>query len=271
MGPRASKQDMTIAILEALAESGEPMGTRRARTVLEEHGISTSESSTSRLLRDTDEQGWTTPVGAKGRELTGEGRQYIESVIASRQTSEPRRHVVDVHHVQDLLDLLQARRAVESAAASNAALCATRDDLTELDRVVARHHQLVDDGEVSSSLGLAFHRKIAEMSDNRMLRPMTDMVLDPALDHVEAVLDIVLGDQRHEALAPSQHQQVVDAIRASDSQAAEEAMREHLTAMIREVKEYLHGINEPIFERLLAWVATQPGLRHENKPPFPGG
>jgi DNA-binding FadR family transcriptional regulator len=254
------REEVMLALLELISASAEPIGTRRAGAALAEQGVELSESSTSRLLRDMDARGWTIPVGIKGRRLTAAGRTHLESIASTRRAGELLRRSVDVHGVQDLVDLLCARRAVESAAAADAARVASPQDVAELEAILASHLAAPRDARSSSLWGLAFHRRIASLSPNKMLRTMTDLALAPELDNVEAVLDMVLSHQQHEDVAPDQHGIVLAAVRARDPVAAEQAMYEHLTQMIGEVRAFVQGANKPMFEQLLAWASTQPRM-----------
>jgi GntR family transcriptional regulator, transcriptional repressor for pyruvate dehydrogenase complex len=251
------REGTMLALLGILAETSEPVGTRTAA-----HGLQArfdtklSESTVSRLLQEMDGRGWTAPVSTKGRVLTAEGRARHEKLVLSAQANDTFSSAISVHTVAGLLDLLHARKAVESAVAADAAThCAQSDVLALTDFMQAQADELVAEPSNSRS-GLMFHRKIAEMATNGMLKMLAGVVLAPQLDHVEYVMDIILGEHHQELSVIDHHRAIVDAIGAGDSAAAEAAMDRHFTEMISEVEKYLVGRNADVVGRLLEFMES---------------
>lgn len=242
------------ALLAVLASATGPIGTRSARLALGEMGIALSESSVSRLLRELDSRGWSVPFGAKGRVLTLEGQQLQAQFELSHQTSASLGAAVDVRDVKDLLDLLHARKAVESAAAGDTAVHATPADIRQLQELVGHHRSSVGTASMWDQPGLRLHRKIAAIAPNRMLKILTGLVLAPHLDRVEAVLDIALGTQDDQDRVVEDHQQIVDLIAAHDSAGAEAAMNDHFVKMIGAAGRYAARGDASIMSRLLQWM-----------------
>lgn len=251
-----SRDDVIKALLAVLANASGPIGTRAARAALEDLGVSLSESSVSRRLRELDAQGWSIPVDTKGRVLSPEGRRRYAALEFSDRTTESIGRAVDIRDVQDLLDLLQARKAVESAAAADAASHASPADLEELQELISRHRLAVGTADIAEQPGLDLHRKIASIARNRMLKTLTSLVLAPHLDSVEAVLDIVLGSDEHQHHVIEEHQRIVDAISSRDPGAAEAAMDEHFEEMIIAGQRLITGENASVVSRLLSWMET---------------
>lgn len=98
---------------------------------------------------------------------------------------------------------------------------------------------------------MPFHRRIAEMGTNAMLRVLSGIVLAPQLDHIEDIMDIILDEHHRELSVVDHHVAIVDAIEAGDPQAAEAAMDRHFAEMIGEAEKYLVGRNAGMVERLL--------------------
>lgn len=245
------------ALLAVLGSSSEPTGTRTARTALGEMGFRISESSVSRRLRELDDKGWTTPVGTKGRVLSSDGRQRLdqfEQVNPLNGVAAPA--PVDVRDFRDVIDLLHARKAVESAAAADAAAHATDDDIAELQAVVNTHRDALGTPVMAEQPGLGVHRKVASIAPNPMLRMLTGLVLGPHLDRVEATLDIALGLEDHQHGVVDEHQEIVDAIAARDAERAERMVNEHFDHMITAAEEFLEKENVAVVDRLLAWMRT---------------
>lgn len=250
--------DGTLHALMAVLESSTgPIGTRAARAALNEMGISMSESSVSRRLRELDSRGWTTPVGTKGRILSPEGRQHLVEFEQRAPTVPRPAHAVDVRDVHDMLDLLYARKAVESALAANVAVHATDEDIENLQKLIADHRGDLGTARMANQPGLNLHRKIAAIAPNRMLKTLAALVLAPHLDRVEAVLDIALGSETHQHSVVDEHQQIVDAIVSRDPARAARAVNEHFDSMIEAGEKIILGDGAPIMERLLTWMDSR--------------
>ncbi|MEU6889768.1 FCD domain-containing protein [Streptomyces viridosporus] len=241
-----------LALLQLMSASSGPLGTRNAQRELARRGMELSESSVSRLLREMDARGWTAPVGTKGRTLSREGRRRAAEAVLAHRASDSLQHAV--RDAKDLLDLLRARLAVESAVAGDAARAPQEDRLLRLQDLCDQHARVVGSAPMIEQPGLQFHRGVVEMSSNRMLKVAAEMMLAPHLDRVEAVLDTVLATRRDEEKVVAEHQAVLDRITQRDPTGAEEAMRAHFEAMIAAVETSIVGGNEVLVQRLLDWV-----------------
>jgi GntR family transcriptional regulator, transcriptional repressor for pyruvate dehydrogenase complex len=252
-GTTLKDREGAMAILaQIMATNPEPLGTRYAALELEARGVEMSESSVSRLLRAMDSRGWTTPVGTKGRVLSAEGRrQAAESVLADRTSASLKHPVKDV---EDLLDLLRARRAVESAVAGDAARSPDQESLQSLERLCDLHHQHIGEAPMIDQPGLTFHRAIVAMCGNRMLKVAGEMMLAPHLDRVESVLDTILATRRAEEQVIAEHREVFEFIRSGDAAGAEGAMRAHFDAMIAATENSVVGDSQFLVEQLLRWA-----------------
>ncbi len=74
-----------IAILKALSESSEPLGSVTIARELERYGISLSERAVRYHLRITDERGYTQPLGRDGRMITPQGIEELRVALAPDQ------------------------------------------------------------------------------------------------------------------------------------------------------------------------------------------
>lgn len=250
------QDDVLSALLAVISSGGGPIGTRAAQRSLEGMGFSMSESSVSRRLRELDQRGWTSRVGAKGRVLSREGRQQLAEVRRTTPVRADTGPIVDVKDIQDVLDLLIARKAVESAAAADAAMHANPEGVESLQALLNEHRRLIDSGNFTEQPGLLLHRKIADIAPNNKLRVLTGLILAPHLDGVEAVLDLIFGSKAHQKSALEDHQEIVNAISRRDPEGAEKAMNDHFVRMVMETEKSLAGHGESLLERLLDWVVS---------------
>ncbi len=132
--------------------------------------------------------------------------------------------------LDEIRDIYGLRVALEGYAVEQAATLITADELEALQAVVDDLNALAATGRIQFAprlgLDLHFHELLCEATRNpRLLRTWTELcgplrllfssIHEPFLDSVEVI---------------DQHQQVVDALRAGDADAARLILREHLTS-----------------------------------------
>lgn len=244
-----------ISMLAIIGASESPVGSRTVTNLLRESGASLSESTVSRLLRRLDAQNLTRSVDGKGRILTIEGRRRLENRQAAERRGMAFARVVDIESVQDLLDLLLARRGFEREAARAAAARATSDEIAALDESLRKHEESIAAGDIPN--GVDFHRLIGKASGNKLLIAMTDLVFDPLLDKTEEILDIIVGSNHSEMQSVIEHREIVNALAAHDADAAEAIMVDHVNRLIREVEQFSASHWAALVNRMLAWAKAE--------------
>jgi GntR family transcriptional repressor for pyruvate dehydrogenase complex len=128
--------------------------------------------------------------------------------------------VGSIEHVE----VAQVRRMLELPSARLAARNRTEQDLAVLDDVLKLEREKAWDDPSVSDLDVRFHSGISKASGNRVVAAFVaalHMVTQP-VHHLH--LDAEVGKRTYR-----QHLAIADAIRASDADAAEAAMLEHLT------------------------------------------
>jgi DNA-binding GntR family transcriptional regulator len=129
--------------------------------------------------------------------------------------------------LEEAIEVLEARAALESLAAGYAALRRTDAELLELRGIAADMERLHAAGELlaMSERNAVMHRRILEISGHGV-----------ALDVCSRLHSQIVRFQFRTVLAPgrsprslAEHQAIVDAIGAGDRRAAESAMRDHLS------------------------------------------
>jgi DNA-binding GntR family transcriptional regulator len=128
--------------------------------------------------------------------------------------------------VDEAIEILEARAALESLAAGYAALHRTDDEARELQSLVEDMERLFREGELLaiSERNAVLHRRILEISGHRV-----------AYDICARLHSQVVRFQFRTVLAPgrpqrslAEHQRIVSAIADGDRTGAERAMRRHL-------------------------------------------
>ena len=128
-----------------------------------------------------------------------------------------------------VFELLEARKALETANAELAAHRRTDDDLERLGRIIQDMAEHKEDEEVSAHLDMSFHAALAQAARNSVMA----LLFDSIASRVEAA---ILGTRRVEMYAnPSesqklykQHLAIYEAVRDRDGRRAKRCMDTHL-------------------------------------------
>lgn len=233
---------MELTALALLGGASEPIGSARLAEAFRQAGIAVAEATAGRYLRQLDGRGLTRAAGAKlGRVITDAGRERLEELQRLRRHDEHGARLfraVATTAIDELMDLLYVRRAVESEAARLAARRATDTELAQIAAVSSQHVREVSAGHDTVEPSMNFHRLIAEASHNRLLLAVALLLLDPANDPLEKALGQIALDSGETLDQATDHLALAEALRSRDSDAAEAAMRAHMDKLIQAVETY---------------------------------
>lgn len=234
--------EMELAALGLLDSATEPVGSARLAEALRQAGIVVAEATAGRYLRQLDERGLTRALGVKlGRVITPAGRERLAELRHLRRQDEYGARMlraVAATEIDDLMDLLYVRRAVEAEAARLAARRATDAELARIDEASSHHVRDVRGGHDTVEPSMNFHRLIAEASHNRMLQAVALLLLDPANEPLEKVLGQIALDSGETLDQATDHLTLASALRSRAPEAAEAAMRAHIDKLIQAVEDY---------------------------------
>lgn len=228
---RTDERAVQIA-LAVLAESTGSIGCSRIADVLGSAGIAMSEPTAGRLLRDLDRMGLVQRAGGKnGRVITPKGQEVLAALELSQQAKEHNDEflrAISARSVQDVIDLLNIRRAVESEIARMAALRATEDDIREIERAIEAYVVVMRDGASGQEEHRAVHRAIANAAKSTVSSAVVNLILrDPKVYETMKKIQHFIG-----SMAPEAHRPVLAAIRDRHPDAAAAAMRAHLDRVV---------------------------------------
>ena len=124
-------------------------------------------------------------------------------------------------------ELFEARRLLEPSIAALAARRATREELAEMERILAEQAREVARGRTGMAQDSALHAAIAQSAHNRAIVRIVSALVD------------LLAQSREESLhtpgrptrSHQDHRRILKAIRRRDEAGARRAMLEHLTAV----------------------------------------
>jgi len=235
-----SRHDAGYLALRELAGSAEPIGCWRIRAALQAAGITASEATAGRLLRQLDHEGLTRALGSRGRLLTEKGRRRLAAFEQAQRRSTYHNDLlraVRAENIEDICDLLTARRAVEAETARLAAQRATAADIRRIEAAVERHIQEMRSGGARPDHNRAVHHLIAQASRSRILQAVVNVLLQEEYLH-----EVQTHIQRAaDGLWPEDHLLIVEAIRNRQPERAAEAMRAHTDRLLRVVRGYRMG------------------------------
>ncbi len=122
-------------------------------------------------------------------------------------------------------DLMDVRNIIEPALAGRAALHASRAQLAELQAILKRQEEKVRRDELTTEEDSSFHYTIAVAADNTVMLKLVHVLMD--LLHETRERSLQVGGRQEKSLAG--HRRILAALKQGDADAAEAAMRRHLT------------------------------------------
>jgi GntR family transcriptional regulator, transcriptional repressor for pyruvate dehydrogenase complex len=220
-----------LEVLQLIAASPGPIGARELGRQL--RGEQPSESTLNRILRSLDQQGLTQSDG-RGRTASVGGRLLAEQA-AREQHWQTQLTELSIRTLDDVRDLIEARRGLEREIARSVAKTATADDVRRLRSNIDEYERAMDSDDARRLVTINFHKSLVTLTPNRLLHVAATVLFDPRLDVLEQVLDIVTAGHGRTQQGPHEHDSIVEAIAAHDPDAAERAMVAHLDRLAAEV------------------------------------
>jgi GntR family transcriptional repressor for pyruvate dehydrogenase complex len=129
-------------------------------------------------------------------------------------------------------ELFEARRLLEPAIAALAARRATRDELIEMERILAEQAREVARGRTGMAQDSALHAAIAAAAHNRAIVRIVNALVDLLAQSREESLHTPGRPKR----SHQDHRRILGAIRRRDEAGARRTMLDHLTAVAKLVE-----------------------------------
>lgn len=156
-----------------------------------------------------------TPVREALKVLARDG---LVEVVPSRGYIVPRRSM------DDLRELFELRESLEGMAARYAALRVTDGEIDELQALCERYAQEQDWAQWAQ-VGTSFHTLLLSAARNARLTAILDSLKGQIVHSRRSVLQ---ADAQRRDAAIREHRAILDAVKAHDPDAAEEAARAHV-------------------------------------------
>lgn len=221
-------------LLGLIADSGGPVGSCALHEQLEPLGYRLSEPTIGRFLRYLDRHGYTERISNRGRQLTLAGSRRIEELRAAQSRAEAEQLLLSAMRpgsLDELLDVLVARRAIEKETARLAAQRATEAEIAEMEATIDLQRRLWDEGASATAQDVHFHHLVAVASRNRVLAATLDLIRRDT--EVRQRLHQIL--HRSHLQPGAHHRRIVDAIKRRSPDEAEQAIVGHIDDLIQRV------------------------------------
>ncbi|MFA6504993.1 MAG: FCD domain-containing protein [Treponemataceae bacterium] len=240
---KASLDDRDLILLESIQDAGVPVGSWFLVEELEKKGCKISSASIGRILFRLESLGFVESQTNKGRILTANGLKAMEK---ARTISSIDRHKKDLEKLinsrilDEFIMVLQARKAIERETARLAAENITESKLAHLKAIIEEQEAKAAQGESIAEVDIAFHRGIAEASNNSALLALYGILsmMGQQSDLFEYVRSRVDSPYR------SAHRSILEALTAHDGDEAERRIIKHMDSLIADVGKYWEHIRD---------------------------
>ena len=243
-------------IAQIISKTGAPVGAWSLKEELKKVGIYCGTATVGRYLKELDYKGLTAQKSNKGRVLTDYGQQWLNKLsddVARALVHTESTQAMRVDHYSQLVDLIQARKVLEVAAARLAAERATKEDLLLLQQVVMTHYRYVAENKDPTDPALEFHSLVAQISHNRFMKTMLDMLIFEERN-IEGQIDTLITRERGDIYVV-EHEDISNAIAAGDSAQAASLMDAHIDKIMTAVQEQIQLMPQDPSEK----AASLPG------------
>jgi GntR family transcriptional regulator, transcriptional repressor for pyruvate dehydrogenase complex len=165
--------------------------------------------------------------------LRADGLVYAKHGSGNFIRSRPPLRITEFAVPADIADYLRSfepRIVLETEAARLAAARRTRQHLAKITGAYGKLEKSVSDGSEAREHDLAFHMAVADATGNAMFPRLLEGLSETLLGTMHMALSLTrLGSELRRQQVLFEHQQILDAIAAGDTESAALYMRYHLT------------------------------------------
>lgn len=234
---RCNLKNLDHVILAIIAERPRPIGQGTINQLLRIKGLSVSTPTVGRKLQDLEFQGLVEKRSVDGRLITEEGRRVLGEWNAEaklRGTGEALLDTLKRADKKHLLDLLDARRIIESETAARAAQYATARAIRSMADLLDQQQARIAEGGLGIDEDVLFHEEIARASRNAVLQSIVTLLRQhKRYNYIITSMRRVVGTR-----LVVEHQAILDAIRAHDSESARRNMSRHIQNLAQDMNRF---------------------------------
>ncbi|MES2791966.1 MAG: FadR/GntR family transcriptional regulator [Planctomycetota bacterium] len=135
---------------------------------------------------------------------------------------------------RELLTYAELRSAIEVQAVRQAAERATAEDITVLEELLRELNDFDRPYDQALEIDFRFHRKLVDIAGNELMQNVMEVIYEFVLAQMARTTPL----PRDNDLGHRLHNEIVEAIRQRDPDAAERAMRTHMQAVLNRLTAY---------------------------------
>lgn len=173
-----------------------------------------SRSSVREALRTLESQGFLESRQGEGTYISSQPVETLVNPLASVIFTEK----------DSQMELFEVRRLIEPQLAFLAAERATPEEISMMEQALDLQEEEVARGETGTDIDKTFHYIMAKATKNKLLLRITDNMMDLLAESRDKYLQVEGRPEK----SITRHRQVLDAIKARDSELAARVMRGHL-------------------------------------------
>lgn len=157
------------------------------------------------------------------------------------------------------LELIEARKAVEIAAAELAAINATHDQIEKLKTIVSDMESSLKKGKSQKyiELDIAFHLQVAKSANNRFITYFYGNMQGYIEQYIQECLNLLPNMQK---ISLNFHRKITKAIKDRDPKSAVSAMKDHITDIKINYEKYCNLIYKGAEEK--KFLRNTASIRH---------
>ena len=224
-------------VFSLLTDKQNPMGSVSISLLLKEKNLNLSSATIGRMLARFDHGGLTTRHGFRGRVLTEMGFKRFRELKSREQLGELASKFyesIDAESMENLIEVLIARRGIEQESVRLAALNASNEDVQSIKNWYIQQSKDASSGIGSPESDVFFHQSICRASRNKVLSAAYDFIwqhgrFSPVMEYIRMAVGSTIA---------ADHKSILDAIVEHDADKAEKCMTNHIDSLINDVKKY---------------------------------
>lgn len=230
-------KDLDRAILAIIAESPGPIGQGTINQLLRLQGHSLSTPTVGRKLQDLEFRGLLEKKSVDGRLITAQGRRVLtewNTEAKLRGSGEALLNTLKRGDKKHLLELLDARRIIESETAARAAQHASANAIRTMEDLLDQQQIRISEGGLGIDEDVLFHEEIARASRNVVLESLvTFLRQNKRYNYIITSMRAVVGTR-----LVIEHRAILDAIRAHDPERAQRSMSSHIQNLAEDLNRF---------------------------------
>lgn len=224
-------------LLKEIQEYAGPVGAWTLKELLDNKGQHYSSATIGRYLKMLDNNAFTVRESNKGRVVTEKGAEWVKVMTEQQARVEMHNEVsqaIRVNEYTDLIDLMEARKAIEVTAVQFAARERTKEELLKLHKSTNVYYRYVSEKKDPIDPALDFHSLVVSMSHNKYIINLFEILVFEEKQMESRIEELSTRTKGAEYVI--QHDDITAAIEASDDKLAGELMAQHIDLIISDLK-----------------------------------